>query len=121
MVTDHQVRKLFKLANKERSVEMAASKVGMDRRTARKYLRIGKQPSEVRRGHDWRTRQDPFAEVWEPIREQLTLESGLEAKTLFDWLQREHPGRFSDGQLRTLQRRIQRWRGTEGPGQEVYF
>ncbi len=46
---------------------------------------------------------------------------GLEAKTLFEWLQREYPGRFSDGQIRTLQRRIKRWRVTEGPGQEVYF
>src|SRR5947207_5425249 len=46
---------------------------------------------------------------------------GLEAKTLFDWLQREYPGRFSDGQIRTLQRQIKLWRVTEGPAQEVYF
>ena len=46
---------------------------------------------------------------------------GLEAKTLFEWLQREYPGRFSDGQIRTLQRRIKLWRVTEGPAQEVYF
>ncbi len=31
------------------------------------------------------------------------------------------PDRFSDGQLRTLQRRIKQWRATEGPAQEVYF
>src|ERR1019366_4774964 len=36
-------------------------------------------------------------------------------------LQREYPGRFSDGQIRTLQRRIKLWRVTEGPAQEVYF
>jgi len=45
----------------------------------------------------------------------------LEAKTLFEALQREHPGEFADGQLRTLQRRIKRWRATEGPEREVYF
>jgi len=45
----------------------------------------------------------------------------LEAKTLFEWLQREYPGQFSDGQIRTLQRRIKLWRATEGPAQEVYF
>jgi hypothetical protein len=28
---------------------------------------------------------------------------GLEAKTVFAWLQREYPGRFSDGQIRTLE------------------
>src|SRR5262249_20989774 len=43
------------------------------------------------------------------------------AKTLFEWLQREYPGRFSDGQIRTLQRRIKVWRATEGPGQEADF
>jgi hypothetical protein len=46
---------------------------------------------------------------------------GLEAKTLFEALQREHPGRFADGQLRTLQRRLKHWRATEGPGREVFF
>ena len=28
---------------------------------------------------------------------------------------------FADGQLRTLQRQVKRWRGLEGPGQEVFF
>lgn len=45
----------------------------------------------------------------------------MEAKTLFDDLQRKDPGRFQDGQLRTLQRRIKAWRALEGPESEVYF
>lgn len=45
----------------------------------------------------------------------------LEAKTLFGHLQRKYPGEFSDGQLRTLQRRIKTWRALEGKGKEVYF
>ena len=36
-------------------------------------------------------------------------------------MQREHPGQFAEGQLRTLQRKIKTWRVTEGPAQEVYF
>lgn len=32
--------------------------------------------------------------------------SGLEAKTVFHYLQREHPGVLDNGQLRTLQRRV---------------
>ncbi len=63
----------------------------------------------------------PFGEVWERFRRQIQESPGLEAKTLFEWLQREYPGRFSDGQIRTLQRRIKLWRATEGPAQEVYF
>ena len=68
-----------------------------------------------------RTREDPFGEVWDAVQQQVQESPGLEAKTLFEWLQREYPGRFSDGQIRTLQRRIKLWRVTEGPAQEVYF
>ncbi len=47
--------------------------------------------------------------------------SGLEARTLFEALQRQHPGKFADGQLRTLQRRLKHWRATAGPEREVFF
>ena len=69
----------------------------------------------------WRTREDPFSEVWDQVRQLIEENPGLEAKTLFEWLQREHPGRYSDGQIQTLQRRVKLWRATEGPAQEVYF
>jgi hypothetical protein len=75
----------------------------------------------LRKERPWRTREDPFGEVWEAVQRQIQESPGLEAKTLFEWLQREYPGRFSDGQIRTLQRRIKLWRATEGPAQEVYF
>jgi len=51
----------------------------------------------------------------------LRLNPGLQAKTLFLDLQRRSPGRYPDGQLRTLQRRIKRWRALEGPPKEVFF
>lgn len=121
MVTDSQVRMVRRLSNTEKNQEIAAAKAGMAPKTARKYLRLGKQPSELVSERDWRTRPDPFAEFWEGIGEQLELNPGLEAKTLFATLQREHPGRFADGQLRTLQRQIKIWRATAGPAREVYF
>ena len=34
---------------------------------------------------------------------------GLQAKTLFQRLQEAHPGRFSNGQVRTLRRRMSYW------------
>jgi hypothetical protein len=121
MVTDQQVRRLRKLSNTEKNQEIASSKAGMDPKTARKYLTANRLPSELLQERHWRTRPDPFGEVWEQVREQIEENPGLEGKTLFEWLQREHPGRFSDGQIRTLQRRIKQWRATEGPAQEVYF
>jgi hypothetical protein len=47
--------------------------------------------------------------------------AGLEAKTVFAHLQRRYPGRFQDGQLRTLQRKVKQWRATDGPSREVFF
>lgn len=121
MVTDQQVRKLMKLKQSEMSLAVAAAKAGMDEKTARTYLRANKLPSEIRAGHTWRTREDTFADVWAEVAEMLAVNSGLEAKTLFEDLQRRCPGRFADGQLRTLQRRIKVWRATQGPPREVFF
>lgn len=121
MVTDLQVRKLFRLLSSGKTLRTAALQSGMSEKTARRYRALGKLPSETRVEHDWRTRQDPFETVWPEVEEQLRLNPGLQAKTLFEWLQREHPGDFQDGQLRTLQRRIKQWRATEGPAKEVFF
>jgi len=109
------------LSNTENNQEIAASKAGMDPTTARRYLGVERLPSERQQERSWRTREDPFNEVWDAVERQIQESPGLEAKTLFEWLQREYPGRFSDGQIRTLQRRIKLWRVTEGPAQEVYF
>jgi hypothetical protein len=111
----------MKLLQSEKSLAAAAAKAGMDEKTARKYRRLGKLPSEVRVEHTWRTREDPFAEVWEEVKGKLENNPGLEAKTLFEDLQRRYPGRFADGQVRTLQRRVKTWRALEGPGKEVFF
>jgi hypothetical protein len=121
MVTDTQVRRLKRLSKTEKTQELAAAKAGMDVKTARHYLREGGLPSETKVERTWRTRSDPFDEVWEEMRQQLEANPGLEAKTLFEALQRQQPGRYGDGQLRTLQRRIKNWRATEGPGKEVFF
>ena len=109
------------MSNTEKNQEIAASKAGMDPKTARRYLGLERLPSELKKERHWRTREDPFSEVWDAVQQQIEESPGLEAKTLFEWLQREYPGRFSDGQIRTLQRRIKLWRVTEGPAQEVYF
>jgi hypothetical protein len=51
----------------------------------------------------------------------LQVNPRLQAKTLFADLQRRFPGHFADGQLRTLQRRLKRWRAENGPAREVFF
>ncbi len=121
MVTDQQVRRLFKLTQTEKNFGIAAMKAGMDEKTARKYRRLGKLPSDLKQQHTWRTREDPFEDVWHEIKSILEINPGLEAKTIFEDFQRRNPGRFADGQLRTLQRRIKVWRASEGPPKEVFF
>src|SRR4051794_10697446 len=121
MVTDEHILRLRKALQKGMSLSLAAAKAGMDRQTARKYRRLARLPSEVRMEHTWRTREDPFEGVWAWVEEQLAQNPRLEAKTLFAALQRLHPGRFPDGQLRTLQRRVKQWRAERGPAKEVFF
>ncbi len=121
MITDQQVRKLMKLVKTEKSLSLAAAKAGMCEKSARRYRRSKKLPSEMQPAHTWRTRADPFAEVWDELRVMLEADAGLEAKTIFEDLQRRYPGRFADGQLRTLQRRVKSWRALAGPEREVFF
>lgn len=109
------------MVQSEKTLAVAAAKAGMDEKTARKYRRSGELPSQMKAEHTWRTRRDPFSKVWDEMRAKLEDNSGLEAKTLFEYLQRREPGQFADGQLRTLQRRVKVWRATEGPAREVYF
>ena len=108
MVNDNQVRRLRKLMQNDDRLAVNAAKVGMDEKTARKYMGCEQLPSEMAAEHTWRTREDPFQGVWLEVHPFLELNPGLEAKTRFDHLQRRYPGKFADGQLRTLQREVRR-------------
>ena len=121
MVTDQQVRKLVEFQKREKTKVAAAAKAGMDEKTARKYIRLGKLPSQVKKPHTWKNREDPFVDIWDEAKGLLENNAGLEAKSLFEYFQRIDPGKFSDGQLRTFQRRVKRWRALEGPAREVFF
>src|SRR5258708_12983955 len=99
----------------------AAAKAGMSERTARKYAHSGATPSQAKAPHTWRSRVDPFAEVWTEIEALLRQDAGLQAKTIWAELNQRHGNRFSVGQLRTLQRKLLSWRAKAGPDREVFF
>lgn len=123
MVSDRQVRLLRKKRMENKTLEAAASAASMSERTARAWQR-GPLPSETKGPRRWRTRPDPFAEVWATDIEPLLVadkDGQLEAKTIFAELDRNKPGTFERGQIRTLQRRIRAWRAERGPEKEVYF
>ena len=54
----------------------------MSEKTARKYLESGKMPSELKKEHTWRTREDPFESDWPEIKGMLETEPKLEALTI---------------------------------------
>jgi len=60
----------------------------------------------------WRTRVDPFQDVWSQVLEWLEDRPDITAKEIFVRLRlcSEHPGQYTPGQLRTLQRRVHEWR-----------
>ena len=65
--------------------------------------------------HIWRTRPDPFEEVWPMLQQWLNNEPNTTAKDLFLRLNTEVPNRFKPGQIRTLQRRVSEWRTAIAP------
>ncbi|MBX9571786.1 MAG: IS21 family transposase [Candidatus Obscuribacterales bacterium] len=117
--TKKQVQTLLKYS-KNLTQEAAAVKAGVSLRTARKYLKMGGQMVD-RPEWKWRqTHKDAFAEVWSELEAILKTDPGVQAQTLMQWLIEEKEG-FSWSQLRTLQRRVQRWHALQGPDKEVMF
>ena len=99
----------------------ASAKAGISERTGRRIEADQVNPLESKERH-WRTRKDPFAEVWDrevvPLLEE---QPRLNATTLFEDLQDRHPGRYPNGRKRTFQRRVKAWKALYGPDKEIMF
>lgn len=119
-VSDRQVRKVMSELSKHGVLARAAMKADMDLKTARKYRDLGVMPSELSASaRNWRTRADAFADDWAWLSAMLQDAPELESKALFEYLLGQRPASYSEGQLRTFQRRVKRWRATEGPDKEL--
>jgi hypothetical protein len=124
MVTDGQVRRLLREIGSGGTLTHAARSAGMTDKTARHYRDNPTLPSarqQARPPRAYRTRTDPFADVWNQVEAKLQAEPRLHAKTLFDWLRQEHPSRFLDSHRRTFERRVNQWRAIHGPNKAVMF
>jgi len=120
--TEEQIRLLKKYAATY-TQEIAAAKAGMSLSSAKRYLSMKKKRKPKKKEpRPWRTRKDPFADVWSELRDLLQCDPGLEARTLMGWLLEQYPGKFDVAQERTLRRRVHDWRVLEGPERrEVMF
>jgi len=82
--------------------ETAAAKAGMSVRSGRRIEKETHQPARGR-PHDWRTRADPLAAVWEQeLVPMLEGQPQLQALTLLEHLQEQYPGQYGRSVLRTL-------------------
>ena len=122
MITDAQVRRLREKRMAGKTLAAVAAAAGMSERAARKW-QSGPLPSTAKASRCWRTREDPFADVWQSeVVPQLVADTDgrLQVLTLFKALCRRHPGRFQSGQLRTLQRcTSSRFRSRVGKGRST--
>ncbi len=94
--------------------ETAAEKAGISIRSGRRIEKVVRVEKSQRQ---WRTRQDPFALVWETeLVPLLYLEPELTGTTLWEYLDDRYPGQYPEKLLRSLQRRVKHWRASKVPG-----
>lgn len=121
LISDRQYQRLMKEYNNSGVLAHAAMKSGVDPKTARRYIRAGQGPKELKPAHTWRTRQDPVEAIWPEAQQWLEDAPELEAKALFEHLAVKHGGRVDGRALRTFQRRVTQWRRRHGPPKAVCF
>lgn len=119
--TQKQIRVLFRYS-KTLTQEAAAIKAGMSLRAARKFLKAGPMIGEKKQWIWRQTHRDVFETVWDVVEEMLEIDAGLQSQTIMQWLLDTYPEQnLNWSQLRTLQRRIRKWRALKGPDQDIKF
>ena len=121
MIKDGQVKELRRLLNLGKSLAASARMTEMTEKTARNYRDDRRLPTQRKTVREYRTRIDPFADIWPDVQVKLEAEPALKANTLFEWLQETFRGRYADSTRRTFERRVATWRSLHGPNKTVYF
>ncbi len=120
-INEQQVNLYMKTRNENKTQETSSAVAGISvrsgRRIDKRQLQVGKRPMR-----HWRTRDDPFTEVWDSeLVGKLKNAPNLSATTLLEMLQERDPERYPDSKKRTLQRRVQLWKAKYGKEQDVVF
>ena len=121
LINSEQVKLYMNERKEGKSQKTASAKAGVSERSGRR-IEKGEHQSRTRQKRSWRTRTDPFAKVWEEeVEPLLSKNARLSPVTLFEKLQKDHPGEYQDSTLRTFQRRVSEWKALCGPAKEVMF
>lgn len=121
MITQQQYKRLMSEYQKTGKIIVSAMKADVDRQTARKYIQASQGPAEQQSKHDWRTRPDPLAKIWDQAERMFQAAPELESKTLFEHFLARPDSGLDPSHLRTFYRRVRQWRATQGPELEVFF
>jgi len=120
-ITTKQVEIYMKSRQQGNTQLVSSAKSGISERSGRD-IEHGKRKDPKTTNRNWRTRKDPFSEVWDkelvPLLEQ---HPQLQAITLLEKLQAQYKGEYPDSLLRTLQRRVKQWSIKHGSEKEVMF
>jgi len=120
-INSEQVRVYMQTRKDGKKQVTAAARAGISERSGRRIEKDDLQPGRKRKRY-WRTRVDPFDGVWDgEVLPLLEKNHKLTPITLFEKLQKDHPGEYQDSKLRTFQRRVSEWKALYGPDKEVMF
>jgi hypothetical protein len=121
-LTLKQVELYMKYRREGSTQEVSAAKASISERTGREIDNGRRQDPKIK-PRNWRTRIDPFEKVWnEELLPMLSKTPMLSPLTLLEYLQASHGyDAYPEKLLRTLQRKVKRWRHEEGPACEVIF
>lgn len=120
LITIKQVE-IYMTARKASCTQILASaKAGISERSGRDIEHGWRKPEGMVRR--WQTRSDPLLDVWESeLVPLLSMSPALNPITLLELLQQRYPGQYADSILRTLQRRVKKWKVLFGSEKEVMF
>ena len=112
-ITQHQRTIYMTHRNQGLPQNISAAKAGISSRSGRRIENSIPNPQPTQR--KGRTRKDPLASIWESLLlPLLRQEPTLTGLTLWEYLDDNYPGQYPRTLLRTLQRRVQFFKATEG-------
>ena len=119
-ITQHQRTIYMTHRNQGLPQNISAAKAGISSRSGRRIENSIPNPQPTQR--KGRTRKDPLASIWESLLlPLLRQEPTLTGLTLWEYLDDNYPGQYPRTLLRTLQRRVQFFKATEGVDKPVIF
>lgn len=119
-ITERQIKLFMESRQSNKTIEQSSAKAGFCTRSSYNVKNRCNKPAK--RQKYWRSTPDPFSAVWETdLVPFIKQNPKIQARTLLEFLQTKHEDQFPDKLLRTLQRRLERWKLLSGPAREVMF